>query len=309
MYQLLTKRLRRLSRIVSSMRRRKKSKPGVNTSLPSHGRIELDSHADTVVLGSNCVVLHHTGKVCEVSPYTDEYDAITDVPVVRGATLWTDQHTNNEYILVFNEALWMGDTLIHSLINPNQLRAYGTLVQDNPYHTDPLGIKPPPFDFEIPLRTAGTIIYADTRAPTQSELAALLFIVLTSSDDWDPHHVRFPSHDLEDANKATINAIQSRQQRDLHRYGYYNVEPGLQGTVNDPATFSIRLISAVQVHDPTQLKEDVPSSKTFHTSERKSMVSATDLSERWFIGLKQATQTIKSTSQRLLRSAILPLAR
>ena len=59
-------------------------------------------------------------KVCEVSPYTDEYDAITDVHVVRGATLWTDQHTNKEYILVFNEALWMGDTITHSLINPNQ---------------------------------------------------------------------------------------------------------------------------------------------------------------------------------------------
>ena len=58
-----------------------------------------------------------------------------------------------------------------------------------------------------------------------------------------------------------------------------------------------------------QLKEDVPSSKTFHTSERKSTVSALDLSERWFIGLKQATQTIKSTSQQLLRSVILPLAR
>ena len=117
-----------------------------------------------------------------------------------------------------------------------------------------------------------------------SELAALPFIVLTSSDDWDPHHVRFPSHDVEEANKATINAIQSRQQQDLHRYGYYNVKPGLQGTVDDPATFSIRLISAVQVHDPTQLKEDVPSFKTFHTSERKSTVSASDLSERWFIG-------------------------
>ena len=148
------------------MRRRKKSKPGVKTSLPSHGRIELDSHADTVVLGSNCVVMHHTGKVYEVSPYTDEYDAITDVPVVRGATLWTDQHTNNEYILVFNEALWMVNTLTHSLINPNQLHAFGTLVQDNPYHTDPLGIEPPPYNFEIPLHTAGTIIYADTRAPT-----------------------------------------------------------------------------------------------------------------------------------------------
>ena len=162
---------------------------------------------------------------------------------------------------------------------------------------------------KIPLSTGGTIIYANTRAPTQLELAALPFIVLTSSDDWDPHHVRFPSHDVEEANKATIKAIQSRQQRDLHQYGCYNVELGLQGTVDDPAGFSIRLISAVQIHDPMQLKEDVPSSKTFHTSERKSTVSASDLSERWFIGLKQATQTIKSTSQQLLRSAILPLAR
>ena len=309
MYQFLTKRPRCLLRIVSSMHRRENNKPGVSTLLLSHGRIELDSHADTVVLGSNCVVLHHTGKVCEVSPYTDEYDAITDVPVVQGATLWMDQHTNEEYILVFNEALWMGDTLTHSLINPNQLRAFGTLVQDNLYHTDPLGITPPPYNLNIPLCTAGTIIYADTRAPTQAELATLPFIALTSSADWDPHHVRFPSHDVEEARRATINAIQARQQRDVHQYGWYNIEPGLQGTVYDPATFSIRLISSVQIHDPLQLKEDVPSAKTFHTAECKSTVSASDLSERWFIGLKQATQTIKSTSQWLLRSAILPLAR
>ena len=203
----------------------------------------------------------------------------------------------------------MGDILAHSLINPNQLRAFGTLVQDNPYHTDPLGIKPPPYDLEIPLHTAGTIICANTRAPMQNELATLPFITLTLCADWDPHHVRFPSHDVEKARRATINAIQSRQQRHMHQYGCYNIEPGLQGTVDDPATFSIRLISAVQIHDPLQLKEDVPSSKTFHTSERKSTVSASDLSERWFIGLKQATQTIKSTSQQLLRSAILPLAR
>ena len=309
MYQFLTKRPRCLLCIVLGMQGRKKNKPGVHTSLPSNGRIELDSHADTVVLGSNCVVLHHTGKDCEVSPYTDEYDAITDVPVVQGATLWTDQHTNEEYILIFNEALWMGDTLAHSLINPNQLHAFGTLVQDYPYHMDPLGIKPPPYDLEIPLRTTWTIIYADTRAPTQNELATLPFIALTSSVDWDPHHIRFPSHDVEEARRATIKAVQSRQQRDVHQYGCYNIEPGLQGTVDDPAMFSIQLISAVQIHDPLQLKEDVPSSKTFHTSERKSTVSASDLSERWFIGLKQATQTIKSTSQWLLRSVILPLAR
>ena len=103
----------------------------------------------------------------------DEYDAITDVPVVRGATLWMDQHTNEEYILVFNEALWMGDTLAHSLINPNQLRAFGTLVLDNPYHTDPLGITPPPYSLEILLCTAGTIIYAYFAAAYPMESKAL----------------------------------------------------------------------------------------------------------------------------------------
>ena len=156
--------------IVSSTRRPRnvsQSKRRGNRTLPTDGRIELDSHADTVVLGSNAVVLHYTGNECEVSPYSDEYEAISNVPVVRGATLWTDQNDNQGYILVFNEALWMGDTLPHSLINPNQLRAYGTLVQDNPFSRDPLAIEPPNNDITIPLSTLGTIIYADTRAPTQ----------------------------------------------------------------------------------------------------------------------------------------------
>ena len=44
----------------------------------------MDSHADTTVMGSNCVVLAYTGKECEVSPYADEYDVIRNVPVVTG---------------------------------------------------------------------------------------------------------------------------------------------------------------------------------------------------------------------------------
>ena len=124
---------RSLYRIVSSVRRpavaRAKKAP---ISLPTEGRRELDSHADTTVLGANCIILSHTGQSCEVMPYSDTYDAITDVPVVTGATLWTSPHDGDEFILIFNEALWMGDTLQHTLVNPNQLRAYGTTVQDTP---------------------------------------------------------------------------------------------------------------------------------------------------------------------------------
>ena len=258
--------------------------------LPISGRIELDSHANTIVLGSNCP--HHTGKVCEVSCYSDDYEAIKNVPVVCGATLWTDTVDNQEYILVFNESLWMGDSLTHSLINPNQLCAFGTEVQDNPFSNERLSIQPASHDIAIPLQTLSTIIYANTHAPTDQELSQHPHIVLSSTADWDPHHIRFPSHDVEEESRSTINAIQMRQQ--------YSVAPSFVGTINNPAIFAERLISSVQVHDPNMDKADVPSAQTFHTKERKTTVTTADLSERWFIGLAQAEKTICATTQRLL---------
>ena len=82
------------------------------------------------------------------------------------AILWTDTVDNQEYILVFNESLWMGDSLTHSLINSNQLHAFGMDVQDNPFSTEGLSIQPASHDITIRLQTLGTIIYANTRAPT-----------------------------------------------------------------------------------------------------------------------------------------------
>ena len=74
----------------------------------NYSRMELDSLADTVVLGRNSVVLHNTGRECDVSPYSNTYKSITGVPIVTGATVWTCQFSGTTYILVFTEALWMG---------------------------------------------------------------------------------------------------------------------------------------------------------------------------------------------------------
>ena len=272
-----------ISRVVSSTRQphsdSKQFQQRCSQELPTSGRIELDSHANTIVLGSNCVILHHTGKVCEVSPYSDDYEAIKNVPVVCGATLWTDTVDNQEYILVFNKSLWMGDSLAHSLINPNQLRAFGTEVQDNPFSTERLSIHPASHDITIPLQTLSTIIFANTHAPTDQELSKTPHIMLSSNADWDPHHVRFPSHDVEEESRSTINAIQTRQQYDICNFCQYNVETSFVSTIDDPVTFAERLISSVQVHDPNMDKVDVPSAQTFHTKERKTTVTAADLSE------------------------------
>ena len=196
---------RKLSRILSSVRRlaasNAKRKP---SSLPPDGRIELDSHADTIVLGANCVILSHTGQTCEVMPYSDTYDTITDVPVVAGTTLWTSLHDRDEYILIFNEALWMGNTLQHMLVNPNQLRAYGTTVQDNPFASSPLIVDPPNGPV-IPLMSMGTIIYCNTRAPSDHELSSLPHITLSSLATWDPHNIVFPTNCVGGGGGETIH--------------------------------------------------------------------------------------------------------
>ena len=194
----------------------------------------------------------------------------------------------------------MGDSLTHSLINPNQLLAFGMDVQDNPFSTKGLMIQPASHDITIPLQTLGTIIYTNTHAPTDQELTTCPHIVLSSNTDWDPHHVQFPSHDVEEESKSTISAIQTQQQYDICNFCQYNVELSFVSTIDDPVMLAERLILSVQVHNQNMDKVDVPSAQTFHTKERKTTVTTTDLSERWFIGLKQAKKTIYATMQRLL---------
>ena len=60
---------------------------------PVEGNVEMDSHADTCVLGRNFVILHSTGRVCDAFPYTDTYDGITGVQIVTWATAWTCPNT------------------------------------------------------------------------------------------------------------------------------------------------------------------------------------------------------------------------
>ncbi len=53
---------------------------------------------------------------------------------------------------------------------------------------------------------------------------------------------------------------------------------------------------------------DVEARKTFISKERHSAVTSENLSKRWNIGLNQAKQTLKVTTQRGVRSAILPVS-
>ena len=50
---------------------------------------EMNRLADTIVAGRNTLLLSYTDRVCEVSPYSDEYESIKDMPIVSAATKYT----------------------------------------------------------------------------------------------------------------------------------------------------------------------------------------------------------------------------
>ena len=159
-------------------------------TITNHTRCELDSHADTCALGCNFLPLSFTGRVCDVSPYNSPaYQPERDIPIVTAATAFTCQHTGKTFILVINEALWFGDRLARSLINPNQMRFGGITVQDNPFDSQaPISIKTA--DVDIPLQLMDTTIFFESSTPTSDELESCPHVHLTCDSEWNPHTVR-----------------------------------------------------------------------------------------------------------------------
>lgn len=147
------------------------------------GRKELDTHADTGVAGRNWRPIEFTGDQVEVQPYSKEYTAIRDIPIAKCATVWTDQDTGTDWLLLADQMLWFGNRLDHSLLNPNQIREFGITVCDNPFDSTKLGLKTT--HIEIPFKMDGTIIYFESRVPTDEELFCLRSIEL-HSNSWDP---------------------------------------------------------------------------------------------------------------------------
>ena len=70
---------------------------------------------------------------------------------------------------------------------------------------------------------------------------------------------------------------------------------------------SVKITSAVKAKISAIELDDVSTPRTFVSKERHSEVTATELSKQCMIGLVQATATLKSTTQNIVTSAVLPL--
>ena len=158
-------------------------------------RCELDSHADTCVAGSNALEIEHIdGRTVTVSPYSDEYEPKSGIHISTVAYLWEDPDSGKAYILIVHEALYFGDQLMNSLLNPNQIRDNGIGVDDVPRQfekTSSHSIHIPEHDLTIPLTLNGVISGFECQKPTWEEYMMNPKIELTSSRIWNPSSADF----------------------------------------------------------------------------------------------------------------------
>ena len=110
--------------------------PNTAADYGKEARCELDTRADTTCAGINCRPICYTGQHCEAHGFHDELTPIKDVPIATVATAWSDPNTGESFVIIIHEALYFGNSLDHTLVNPNQIRAFGIDVYDNPYERD-----------------------------------------------------------------------------------------------------------------------------------------------------------------------------
>ena len=82
------------------------SSSGEETTPDFVAATELDSHADSPVVGINCAILEDTGKTAKVSGFTSELGKPITVPIVKAAVAYDCEYTAETHILVIHYALY-----------------------------------------------------------------------------------------------------------------------------------------------------------------------------------------------------------
>ena len=258
---------------------------------------ECDSNADTCCLGKNFVILNYTRRTADVYAYDKSIEPIENVPIVCGASAYDDPKTGKTYILIINEGLYYRDKLDLTLINPNQVRDFGIPLWDNPYDKDKSLNVEINDELTIPLHTKGTKIYFNSRSPTPRELEdPTLYVDLTSTRSWNPEENKLGWLESSQYLISSVNTVHASDNDSL----LYSIELSL-------VVLQERMIANVKIkgeYDPN----DLPSRNTLISHNRHAKIDASTLAHNFGIGLKQAYATIKVTTQKAVRSAILPIS-
>ena len=157
---------------------------------------ELDSHADTTCCGKGFQLLQDTGKTVSVEPFLSQYEPVTDIPIGTCITAYDHEETGETYILLFHQALYFGDRLETSLLNPNQMRDNGITVDECPMSlsnsksTHSIRVNDLAGDLIINLKLNGVFSGFNCRLPSKDEIENCPCFNMTSNREWNSYSNR-----------------------------------------------------------------------------------------------------------------------
>jgi hypothetical protein len=214
--------------------------------------------------------------------------------------VWMSSKTGADYLIIGNQMLWFGSQLPDSLLNSNQIRAFGVDVNDNPCDTDlELGIQCN--GAFIPCKMKGTVIYFESRVPMDWEIRHLPTRFITG-DTRNPHEEDiYPSGSSHESMEMQMvqSLTSGMMQRQVHSlqanegkatvklHGEVEHELGNISPVYNVQSFCKCMLGAVNV--ATTYRRDIDekwNASSIITSNRHSKVTPEELSCKWNIVFK-----------------------
>jgi hypothetical protein len=161
--------------------------------------MELDTHADTTVLGRSCLLIQDFNKNVSFLGWNASLGS-TECPTVTGVVAYDHPYTGITYMLVWHQAIYL-DLMENHLVCPMQCRVNGVVVYDTPkifveHPTDQThaivvsDLMDPKNTKIIPLELSGVTSRFSVRTPTLQEFedGNNPHIIMTGeSPEWDPH--------------------------------------------------------------------------------------------------------------------------
>jgi hypothetical protein len=166
----------------------------------------------------------------------------------------------------------------------------------------------------------GTIVYFESRVPTEWEKTHLPVILLTS-DTWDPkEEVLCPGRKSQEHREMQairsltchIRSVSKEESKaQIEKNGEVETQLGAISCIYNSKDFCERIISMVNIatvhcndFDNTDGNREISS---IISNERHSKATAEELAHKWNVRIQTAKDTIRVTTQRGIQTAVHPM--
>ena len=151
------------------------------------------------VVGKHCIIISRSGKYVNVGTFSPSAGSLSQVPIVDALVAYDCPRTNQTYLLVVRNALYVED-MEENLISLFILREAGLVVNECAKQHRPYGeatdddhtIQCKEVSLKIPMKIRSTFSYFDTRKPHGDDIENCIPVVITPEcEEWDPCNESF----------------------------------------------------------------------------------------------------------------------